>query len=80
MGTIKRSSLCSYLYFKLAKMPCFSFLSFMFFSTTKLENRREEQVLQREGWHWWEGKGVRERGSRRNMVQIMYTHICKYKK
>jgi hypothetical protein len=30
-------------------------------------------------WHWWKGGGGRKRGRRMNMVQIMYTHICKYK-
>jgi hypothetical protein len=30
-------------------------------------------------WHWWEGRGGEERGRRMNMVQIMYTHVCKCK-
>jgi hypothetical protein len=34
-----------HLYLKLAKTPCFSFLSFIFFSSTKSENKRVEQVL-----------------------------------
>jgi hypothetical protein len=38
-------SLYSYLYLKPAKMPCFSY--FMFFTSTKSENRRAEQVLHR---------------------------------
>jgi hypothetical protein len=40
----------------------FFILSFPFFSLTKSENRRAEQVLPRgEGWHPWEGVGVWER-------------------
>jgi hypothetical protein len=29
-------------------------------------------------WHWWEGDGG-ERNKRVNMVQTMYTHVCKCK-
>jgi hypothetical protein len=36
------TSLCSYLYLKLAKMSCFSFY---LFSSTKSGNRKAEQVL-----------------------------------
>jgi hypothetical protein len=36
---------------------------FSFFSSTKSENRRVEQVLPRvECWYQWEGEGVEERG------------------
>jgi hypothetical protein len=51
------------------------------FSSTKLENRRLEQVLLRGGGGLalagggWYG----ERGRRLNTVQIMYTHVCKWK-
>jgi hypothetical protein len=45
METTQGNSLCSYHYVKLSKMPCFSFLSFMFFLLQKSENRRVEQVL-----------------------------------
>jgi hypothetical protein len=38
-------SLSSYLYLKLAKMPCFSPILFYVFSSTKLENKRAEEVL-----------------------------------
>jgi hypothetical protein len=31
------------------------------------------------GWHWQEWGGGGERGKRINMVQIMCTHVCKYK-
>jgi hypothetical protein len=44
METTQGISLCSYLYLKLAKMPCFSFM-FYAFSTTNLANKRVEQVL-----------------------------------
>jgi hypothetical protein len=37
-------SLYSYLYLKLAKKPCFSYC-LLCFSSTKSENKREEQVL-----------------------------------
>jgi hypothetical protein len=43
METTQGISLYSYLYLKLAKMPCFSLLPG--FSSTKLENKRGEQVL-----------------------------------
>jgi hypothetical protein len=55
METAQGISLCSYLYLKLAKMLC---LSNYVFSSTKLENRRAEQVLL--GGHQWgevAGKG-----------------------
>jgi hypothetical protein len=55
--TTQGISLCSYLYLKLAKMPCFSFM-FYAFSTTKSENRRAEQVLLR---GWWGGFGTGRR-------------------
>jgi hypothetical protein len=38
------NSLYSYLYLKLDKNVMFFFLSFIFFSSTKTENRRVEQV------------------------------------
>jgi hypothetical protein len=31
------------------------------------------------GWHWWEGEVDREMGKRVNMVEIMYTRVCKSK-
>jgi hypothetical protein len=42
----------------------FFFLSFIFFSSTKSENRRAEQVLLGgEGsWHQWEWEGEGEKG------------------
>jgi hypothetical protein len=42
METTQENSQCSYLYLKLAKTSCFSFY---LFSSTKLEDRRAEQVL-----------------------------------
>jgi hypothetical protein len=38
-----------------------------------------EQVWGREGWHWWEEGGGGERGRRMNVMQIMYTQVCKCK-
>jgi hypothetical protein len=57
-------SLYSYLHLKLGKT--LSLLSLMFFSSTKLENKRVEQVL------------LRRRG-RGEMTQTMYTHVSKCK-
>jgi hypothetical protein len=60
METTQGNSLCSYLYLKLAKTLCFSF---MFFSSTKLENRKVKLVLLLEagggtsGRVRWQGKG-----------------------
>jgi hypothetical protein len=59
----------------------FLVLSFMFFSSEKLEDRRAEQVLPGVGV-WLAlvgGGGGREKGWRVNIVQTMYTHVCKYK-
>jgi hypothetical protein len=55
---------------------------FYVFSSTKSENRKLVQVLL-----WGRGSvltlvgggGSREEGKRVNIVQIMYTHVCKYK-
>jgi hypothetical protein len=58
-------SLYSYLYLKLAKCYVFLIISCVF-SSTKLENKRVEQVLPRIG------RGV-------EMAQTMYTHVSKYK-
>jgi hypothetical protein len=58
----------------------FSLFIFYAFST-KLENRRAEQVLWQgveEGGTSGEGGGG-ERSRRMNMVQIMYTHVYKCK-
>jgi hypothetical protein len=56
--------------------PFFSFL--FFFSSTKLESKRIEQILTSGGfWHWWEVVG--EESRRVNEVQIMCTHISKCK-
>jgi hypothetical protein len=62
-------------------MSCFSFFIFYLLSSTKLKNRRVEQVL-----HAWGDVGIHgrgevagKRGRRMNMVQIMCTHECKYK-
>jgi hypothetical protein len=55
MGTTQESSLYSYLYLKLAKCHVSLFLCFSFyvFFSTKLKNRRVEQVLEEVA-----GKGV----------------------
>jgi DMSO/TMAO reductase YedYZ heme-binding membrane subunit len=46
MGTTQGKSLCSYFYLKLARLMLL-LLSFMFFSSTKWENRRAKQILHR---------------------------------
>jgi hypothetical protein len=59
MGTTQGNSLCSYLYLRLAKCHVSHFI-FYIFSSTKLGNRRVEQVLARRRrlapmrvWRWW---------------------------
>jgi hypothetical protein len=44
-----------------------------FFSFTKSENRRAEQVL------FWRGEKVGKGCERMNIVQILCTHLCKWK-
>jgi hypothetical protein len=62
MEEMLRISLYSYLYLKLAKTLCLSYYLLCFFSSTKWENKRAEQVLP---------------GSRVGVVvaQTMYTHV-----
>jgi hypothetical protein len=59
------------------------FLVLSVFSSTKLENRRAEQVLSSRGMvgvsTTGRGGGNGERGWRMNMEQILYTHVCKCK-
>jgi hypothetical protein len=65
MEVTQGNSLCSYLYLKLAKTPCFSYSLFMFFSSTKSENRVCVYVAGWWGggvWHRWEGRGSGEKG------------------
>jgi hypothetical protein len=56
----------------------FLFFIFYVFSSTKSENRRMEQVLQR----WGKGIGTSgggiqlQKGRKMNTVQIMYTHFA----
>jgi hypothetical protein len=78
-GNNTRSLPHSYLLSQTSKNSMFLFLGF--FSSTKLENRRIEQVLSKRwgAWHRWEGGGGRQRGSWMNLVQIMYIHVCKCK-
>jgi hypothetical protein len=61
------NSLYSYFHLNLAK-TLFFLLSLMFFSSTKLENKRAEQVLPGSGEVW-----------RGEVAQITYTHIRKWK-
>jgi hypothetical protein len=66
METTQRNSLYSYLYLKLAKTPCFSYLSCFFFYKIR------EQVGT--GGRWEVGG---ERDKRINTEQIIYTHVSK---
>jgi hypothetical protein len=59
-------SLYSYLHCKQAKNALFYFLSSMFFSSTKSDNKRAEHVLPRGG-----GRG--------RMAQIIYIYVSNYK-
>jgi hypothetical protein len=76
-------SLCSYLYLKLAKIPCFSNYILCFFLLqnwrTGGQNRFCQGRMRGGVWYRWEEGGSRERGRRVNMIQIMYTHVCKCK-
>jgi hypothetical protein len=65
METTQRIFLYSYLYLKLAKMPCFSYLTFMFFQ----QNQRIR------GWNRFFPK----EGQRGEVVQIMSTYVSKCK-
>jgi hypothetical protein len=67
-GTTQGNLLCSYLYLKLIKHHIFHFI-FYVFSSTKLENRRVEQILWGiRGLASLEGESGRERGKRVKMV------------
>jgi hypothetical protein len=77
MEITQGTSLCSYLYLKLAKMSCFSFYLFAFLLCKIREQEGGTGPAQREGLapvavgKWW-GKAVRE-------VQKLYTYAYKYK-
>jgi hypothetical protein len=60
MEITQENSLCSSLYLQLTKISCFSSYFICLYST-KLENRRVEQVLWGGGWHKW-GEGGGEKG------------------
>jgi hypothetical protein len=62
-------------------MSCFFYYLLWFFL---LQNQRAggQNRFCPEGqwvWHLWKGEVARERGRRMNKVQIMYTHVCKFK-
>jgi hypothetical protein len=69
------NSLCRYLYLKLAKLSCFSFLSFLFY---KIREQEGGLVLPRwgglapaEGGRW-QGKGIGKG------IGTKYVHTCMY--
>jgi hypothetical protein len=69
MGTTQGNSLYSYLYLKLAKhhVSCFIFYVFFYY---KIEEQEAGTCS---------AGGCGEKGGRMNMVQTMYTHVCKCK-
>jgi hypothetical protein len=56
----------------------FFFLSFIFFSSKKLENKRTKEILEGEGSSG-RRKVVGKGGRKVNMVQKMCTYVCKCK-
>jgi hypothetical protein len=73
-------SLCSYLYLKLAKMPCFSYFHLcVFFNKVGEQEGGTGSAGWGWDWHRWGEGGGGKRGRRMNMIQITYTHVCKYK-
>jgi hypothetical protein len=56
----------------LNKQKCLFFFS-------KTENRKQSRSCLR-GWYQWEGEDIKKRCRRVSMVQILCTHICKWKK
>jgi hypothetical protein len=85
METLQVYSLCSYLYLKLAKMPCFSCypLVFFFYKIREEESRTgfPGGMGVRGGavWHLWEKGAGRIKGKRMNIMQRMHTHVYKCK-
>jgi hypothetical protein len=50
------------------------------FSFTKSQNRKMQQVLSVEGvGNNWKGKDIQKECKRVNIVQILCTHVCKWK-
>jgi hypothetical protein len=82
METAQGISLYSYLYLKLAKLPCFSYylLCIFFYKIREQEGGTgSAHGRGKECWHWGEGGGGGERGRKMNRVQMMYSHVCKCK-
>jgi hypothetical protein len=81
MERTQGNSLCSHLYLKLAKMPCFSFslLYFFFYKIKEQEGRTgcAQGSGRVGGVGKMGGKVGRERGRRMNIAPIMCAHICK---
>jgi hypothetical protein len=74
MEISQENSLCSHLYYKQAKM---SFFSFFFYKI-----REEALVLPMGGggvWYQWEGELMGKGHGRVNTVQVLCTHVCKWK-
>jgi hypothetical protein len=79
METTQENSLCSYLYLKLAKTSCFSYyIICFFFYKIGAQEGRTGSAQEVGGWHWGREE-VTGKGRRMNIVQIMYTHVCKCK-
>jgi hypothetical protein len=56
------------------------FTKISFISFTKLENRRAEMVLSGEAGTSGRGEEVGKSWERVNVMQILYTYVCKWKK
>jgi hypothetical protein len=70
---------------EISQTPCIAILSqkkkkvsFLLFSITKSENKKQNSSCEGEGYHW-EGEEVGKGGRKVNMVQILCTHVCKWK-
>jgi hypothetical protein len=82
MKTTQRIYLCSYLCRKLAKKPYFFFYLLCFFVPQSQRTGRHDRFCPEWGGQDLSlvgGRKLSEKGRKINMMQIMYTHVCKCK-